>query len=132
MQIFYKQLGLVTFLSGAGLLGSDLLGLTHIGLPGWMALVFFAGLTTVLTKISLKSSQKGGSRFVTSVMGNTGLRMLLCVVFVVIYWVNANPRDLQFVAYFFILYLFFTVFEIKFLLHKLRSDKKEGLESKSH
>ena len=61
-------------------------------------------------------------------MGGIGLRMLFCVLFIVIYWVAAKERNTYFVLYFFILYLFFTVFEIRFLLTKLRTDKKNDIE----
>ncbi len=129
MSKFYTQLLLITLVCGAILFSSDITGFTHIGFIGWIALVFFALLTTVLTNMSLKSAAKSGSRFVTGVMGGVGLRMMFCVLFVVVYWVTAKERDTFFIIYFFILYLFFTVFEIKFLLHKLRTDKKDGLES---
>ena len=129
MSKFYTQLFLISLVCGAILFISDTTGLTNIGLIGWIALTFFAILTTVLTRLSLKSAAKSGSRFVTGVMGGVGLRMMFCVLFVVIYWVTAKERNTFFIIYFFILYLFFTVFEIKFLLHKLRTDKKDGLES---
>lgn len=129
MSKFYTQLFLITLICGAILFISDVIGFTHIGFIGWMALAFFAILTTILTRMSLRSAAKSGSRFVTGVMGGVGLRMMFCVLFVVIYWVTAKERNTFFIVYFFILYLFFTVFEIKFLLHKLRTDKKDGLES---
>lgn len=127
MSKFYTQLLLVSLICGAILFISDLTGFTHIGLIGWLALLFFALLTILLTNMSLKAAAKSGSRFVSSIMGGVGLRMMCCILFIVIYWVTAKQRDTFFVIYFFILYLFFTVFEIQFLLHKLRVDKKDGL-----
>jgi hypothetical protein len=124
MSKFYFQLLLLTLFCGAILLISDVFKFTHIGWIGWLALVFFVLLTIFLTKMSLKAANKSGSGFVNSVMSGIGLRMLLCILFVAIYWVTTNKRDSFFVIYFFILYLFFTGFEIRFLLHKLRTDKK--------
>ncbi len=132
MSKFYTQLSIITLICGAILLISDATGFTHIGLIGWIALGFFALLTSVLTHMSLKSAAKSGSRFVTGVMGGVGLRMLFCVLFVIIYWVTTKERNTFFIIYFFILYLFFTVFEIMFLLSKLRTDKKNGIESKTN
>lgn len=132
MSKFYTQLLLLTLICGAILFISDFTGFTHIGLIGWLALAFFVLLTIILTNMSLRTAAKSGSRFVTGVMGGVGLRMLVCVLFVVIYWVTAKERDTFFIIYFFILYLFFTVFEIMFLLSKLRTDKKNGIESKTN
>ncbi|MFM9945826.1 MAG: hypothetical protein ACKVQB_11410 [Bacteroidia bacterium] len=132
MSKFYTQLFLITLICGAILFISDVTGFTHIGLIGWIALAFFAILTTVLTNMSLRSAAKSDSRFVTGVMGGVGLRMMFCVLFVIIYWVTAKERNTFFIIYFFILYLFFTVFEIKFLLSKLRPDNKNGIESQTN
>ncbi len=129
MSKFYTQLILVVLICAGLLFISDLSGFTSIGLIGYAAVAFFALLTTLLANLQLKAADKSGSRFITGVMGGVGLRMLFCVLFVVIYWVTAKERNTFFIIYFFILYLFFTVFEIKFLLHKLRTDKKDGLES---
>ena len=132
MSKFYTQLFLITLICGAILFISDVTGFTHIGIIGWIALGFFAILTTILTNMSLRSAAKSGSRFVTGVMGGVGLRMMFCVLFVIIYWVTAKERNTFFIIYFFILYLFFTVFEIKFLLSKLRPDNKNGIESQTN
>lgn len=129
MPEFYRKLAILTSICGVLLLGSDLSGLTSIGSIGWFALLFFVVLTIVLTKVALNAGKISNSRFITSIMGATGIRMFFCIVFIIFYWVVAGKRDQYFIFYFFILYLFFTMFEITFLVHKLRADKKDGLES---
>jgi len=129
---FYKGLSLITIFCGALLLGGDLSGITHIGLIGWLALAFFVVLTITITNMTLQAGEKSPSRFITSIMGSVGIRMLVCVMFVLIYWVVVKNRDKFFIIYFFTLYLFFTVFEIMYLVSKLRTDKKNGLESKTN
>jgi len=129
MPEFYRKLLILTAICGALLLGFDLSGLTNIGSIGWIALLFFVLLTIVLTNYSLKAGKISDSRFITSIMGATGIRMLFCIIFIIFYWVVAGKRDQYFIFYFFILYLFFTMFEITFLVHKLRADKKDGLKS---
>jgi len=127
MSKFYTQISLLTILCGGALFISDKLAFTHIGWIGYIALLFFALLTTILTNFSIHHKPKNNSRFVTGILGSTGLRMFLCIVFIFIYWLKTSERDMYFVLYFFILYLFYTMFEINFIVHKLRADKKNGI-----
>ncbi|MCC6722329.1 MAG: hypothetical protein IT243_09005 [Bacteroidia bacterium] len=96
--------------------------ITKIGNVGWIALLYYVLLTILFTNIALKTRNKSNSRFVTTIMGLTGLRLFLCIIFIIIYRFVQGKTDLNFIFYFFILYLFYTVFEIKNLLYKLRAD----------
>lgn len=132
MTDYYKKITLLTLVSGIVLWVSDFTGFTNIGWIGWVALLFFVVITLWLTGMALKAGRKNNSGFVTGIMASTGIRMFLCLMFILGYWVIAGKRDLFFILYFFILYLFFTMFEIIFLVYKLRPDKKDGLESKTN
>ncbi|MCB9252239.1 MAG: hypothetical protein H6605_07205 [Flavobacteriales bacterium] len=132
MSAYHKKLIQLTFICAGILFVADASGKTSIGWIGWVALGFFVLLTLALNSLSMKAKEKNNSRFVTGMMGTTGLRMLSCIIFILIYWILAGKRDLYFIGYFFILYLFFTMFEILFLVHKLRADKKDEVKSETN
>lgn len=110
----------------------EFFAITHMGGIAWGALAFFAIMTYFLTSREVNAKDKSNSRFVSSSMGIMGIRMFLCVIFVMVYWLVAGKRDYMFIVYFFILYLFFTMFEIVYLIYKLRADKKDGQDSKTN
>lgn len=124
MRNFYLILLIITVFVGVSFYVIEKQDITQIGNIGWFAILFYNFLTIIFTNMALKSGNKSNSRFVTSIMGLTGLRMFLCIIFIVIYRFTQGKTDLDFIFYFFILYLFYTVFEIKYLLYKLRADKK--------
>ena len=124
MKKFYTTLTLITALCGISFFVCEKFKFTEIGNYGWYALIFYVILTVLFTNYAIKSGNKSNSRFVTNIMGITGLRMFLCIIFIILYRVAEGKTDLNFIIYFFILYLFYTVFEIQFLLYKLRADKK--------
>jgi hypothetical protein len=129
---FYTNLLILTATCAGILAAADMSGYTHIGMPGWLALLFFFLLTVIMVNMTIRAEAKSNSRFVTGTMGTKGLRMLLCILFIVVYLVTTPKRDVYFIVYFFILYLFFTMFEIVYLIYKLRADKKDGQDSKTN
>lgn len=124
MRNFYLILLIITVFVGVSFYIIEKQNITQIGNIGWFVILFYTFLTIIFTNMTLKSGKKSNSRFITSIMGLTGLRMFLCIIFIVIFRFTQGKTDLDFIFYFFILYLFYTVFEIKYLLYKLRADKK--------
>ncbi|NUM32659.1 MAG: hypothetical protein HUU47_10110 [Bacteroidetes bacterium] len=125
MKNFYIILFVITAFLGASFLILEKLQVTQIGNAGWYSLIFYVFLTIILTNYAIKSGNRSNSLFVSSIMAITGLRMFLCIIFIVINRYFTGKTDLNFIIYFFILYLFYTLFEIQFLLYKLRTDKKD-------
>jgi uncharacterized membrane protein len=65
--------------------------------------------------------------FITIFLGTLGIRMLLSLAFLLLYLLFSTKKELPFISYYLLLYLFFAGFEIYLLLSKLRADsKKEG------
>jgi amino acid permease len=72
---------------------------------------------------------KSNSQFFAGIMGSIGIRMLLCVVFLAIYLMVSDLKSNEFVVYYLILYLFYTIFEIYQLVSKLRHEKETKVDN---
>jgi len=81
----------------------------------WVPTIFFAlttwGIHAVLTK-----GDKNSKEFVFKTLALTMARLLVCLVFVLIYSRIDKAGALAFACHFMIQYLIFTIFEISFLL----------------
>jgi|TARA_B110000879_G_C11171620_1_gene513843 peptidoglycan/LPS O-acetylase OafA/YrhL len=95
----------------------------------WGALGFYlvAGLVIGLRTQKAVTSDSN-SQFFMGVMGSIGIRMLLCIVFLAIYLMVSDLKAKEFVVYYLILYLFYTIFEISQLVSKLRPEKSSILD----
>lgn len=96
----------------------------------WGALGFylFAGVF-IGWRTQKAVTSESNSRFFTGVMGSIGLRMLLCIVFLAIYLMVSELKAKEFIVYYLILYLFYTIFEISQLVSKLRPEKSSSLDN---
>jgi hypothetical protein len=96
----------------------------------WGALLFYfvAGLIIGMRTQKAVSSESN-SQFFTGVMGGTGLRMLISLLFIGTYLITSNLKTNQFILYFLFLYLFFTIFEIYQLVRKLRPEKESKVDN---
>ena len=96
----------------------------------WGALGFYLLAGIVIGMRTQKAvTSDSNSRFFTGVMGSTGLRMLLCIVFLAIYLMVSDLKSREFIVYYLILYLFYTMFEISQLVSKLRPEKRSSLDN---
>ncbi len=90
----------------------------------WGALLFYFVAGLLIGKRTQKAvTSESNSRFFTGVMGGTGLRMLLTVLYIVAYLVLSEFKATEFIVYYLILYLVFTIFEIRELVSLLRNSK---------
>ena len=94
----------------------------------WGALIFYIVLGLGIGWITQRSVNSSNSAFFRGVMGATGLRMILCVLFLAIYLIISDIKAKEFIVYYLILYLFFTIFEIYQLVSKLRAEKRSNLD----
>jgi peptidoglycan/LPS O-acetylase OafA/YrhL len=96
----------------------------------WASLSYYFVLGLVIGWKSQKAVlSKSNSRFFAGVMGSIGIRMLLCVVFLAIYLMISDLKSNEFVVYYLILYLFYTIFEIYQLVSKLRLEKETKVDN---
>jgi peptidoglycan/LPS O-acetylase OafA/YrhL len=110
-------------------------GYLYIFEPGedmwfWASLSYYFVLGVVIGWKSQKAVlSKSNSRFFAGVMGSIGIRMLFCVVFLAIYLMVSDLKSNEFVVYYLILYLFYTIFEIYQLVSKLRPEKETKVDN---
>lgn len=96
----------------------------------WGALIFYAIAGILIGWRSHKAVvSESNSAFFTGVMGGTGLRMLFSIVFLAIYLFISEIKATSFIVYYLFLYLFYTIFEISQLVHKLRAEKQTKVDS---
>ncbi len=96
----------------------------------WASLSYYFVLGIVIGWKSQKAVlSKSNSRFFAGVMGSIGIRMLFCVVFLAIYLMVSDLKSNEFVVYYLILYLFYTIFEIYQLVSKLRPEKETKVDN---
>jgi len=96
----------------------------------WASLSYYFVLGVLIGWKSQKAVlSKSNSRFFVGVMGSIGIRMLLCVVFLAIYLMVSDLKSNEFVVYYLILYLFYTIFEIYQLVSKLRPEKETKVDN---
>ena len=96
----------------------------------WASLSYYFVLGVLIGWKSQKAVlSKSNSRFFVGVMGSIGIRMLLCVIFLAIYLMVSDLKSNEFVVYYLILYLFYTIFEIYQLVSKLRPEKETKVDN---
>ncbi|MFY9280987.1 MAG: hypothetical protein WBK38_05380 [Bacteroidia bacterium] len=96
----------------------------------WAALLFYFITGLVIGIRTQKAvTSESNSQFFTGVMGGTGLRMLISLLFIGTYLITSNLKSNQFIIYFLFLYLFFTIFEISQLIYRLRAEKRRSIDN---
>lgn len=130
---FYLQLVILTFVLFVPLaLMKYGLDLYSQGNTIWFSLAFFTLLTIVSYQYTMSANKLKNSKFVTRFFVTTGIRIILCAIFLAIYLIISENRDKVFVVTFMILYLFYTMFEIYHLVTKLRPEKNSQVDSSNH
>jgi hypothetical protein len=82
----------------------------------WFSLLFFFLVTIITGYIGFRSLEKSPHAFVASVNGIVFLKLAFSVGFVVSYLLIAKPGKPDFIISFFILYVIYTVFEVRQLI----------------
>ncbi len=85
----------------------------------WMPTLFF-GFSTLSINSFITKGDNSSKEFVFKTLAISMARLLLCMIFVFIYSLINKPQALAFTCHFMIQYLFFTVFEIYFLLQFIK------------
>jgi len=88
----------------------------------WLPTLFFV-LTTLGINYVLTRSEKESKEFIFKTLALSMARLLLCMVFMLIYSLVNKPQALAFACHFMIQYIIFTVFEISFLLKYIKTAK---------
>ncbi len=86
----------------------------------WLIFGFMSGLTLLVVASILIIRQMYPTMFSEAFLGATTFKILVCLVFVVVFLKNNKVDKTIFVSDFFYIYLLNTVFEIYILLRTLR------------
>jgi hypothetical protein len=78
--------------------------------------IFFIVITGMLHYFFIKNLEKKPQQFVTAFLGLTGLKLLLYIMVIVIYFLTNKKDAVSFILSFLFFYLVFTAFEIYSLL----------------
>ena len=97
----------------------------------WISLAFFFMLTIITGYLGFRSIEKNAYGFVSNVNGMVMLKLFFCVAFVVTWLLIAKPGKPDFVIPFFILYVIFTVFEIRQLVMAQKRQSQQQKLSKN-
>jgi hypothetical protein len=94
----------------------------------WMSLGFFFIITLLTGYMGFRGLEKSAHGFVASVNGMVVLKLFLSAAFIVVYVVFTHPDGPAFVVSFFVLYVIFTVFEIRELVlaQKIKQQQQHG------
>ena len=116
-------------------------GLTQIELLApysnfaWISLLFFTILTAIVYAMYDKGAlAKSNAVFMSMVFGAFGVKMMVSVIFLIIYFFAAGRPALWFVLPFFLHYMVYTALETIFVVKKLNKNKdiwKEQKESEA-
>lgn len=89
----------------------------------YLFFAFFASITYAAFQISMAGIKKGGENAILFLLGGITIKLLLTMVFALIYVYSHKVGKLQFLSNFFILYFIYSTFEIYTLLYNLRAQK---------
>lgn len=81
-----------------------------IALP--FLLAFFLGISIISYMILQKKAVENPRKFITGFLAHTGIRMMIYLAIIVTYALLNRDDAVNFIIGFFILYIFFTFFEV--------------------
>jgi hypothetical protein len=92
----------------------------------WIFYGFFYAITILITGLTAFGMHRSNMESVFFILGGVVFKMLLSMIFALVYLLNYKVDKLMFAASFFSIYILFTSFEIYILLTNLRDQKKFG------
>jgi hypothetical protein len=99
----------------------------------WSALLFFFVLTIITGYMGFRSLEKSPHGFVASVNGIVLLKLAMSIAFIVACLLIAKPDKPNFIISFFILYIIYTVFEVRqFIIVQKRKIQQEKLSQNAN
>jgi hypothetical protein len=111
-------------LSGAAFIVSRVIPADLIRPHFYLIVIYFFALT-IIFYFGLISSLKGRpQQFVRFFMGATTLKLFVHIAVVVIFSLLNRPEAIHFILSFFVLYILFTIYEVRFALKLNRSTVK--------
>jgi len=89
-------------------------------------LVFFAAVTLIVHKLILKGLEKRQSKFVNYFMLTTFIKMFFFLFVMIIYALINRDDAIRFIVIYFILYLFYTVFDVVSIFQTIKKSETKG------
>lgn len=86
----------------------------------WIILGYFAGLTAIIHLLLLKASARGNQPFIRTHMAATAIKLLLTVVFALVFVLFNKEIAVSFLLSFIVMYVAFALFEAVVLTRQLK------------
>ena len=84
-------------------------------------IIFFLLIAIIFHTIIVRLSKRNIARFSSYYMLSTTVKLLTYIVFIVIYLLSNRQHAIPFVVYFFVLYVFYTAFEVILVLPEIKN-----------
>lgn len=88
--------------------------------------IYFYIITLGFHGYIVRASKRSFNKFTPRYLGATGIKMLIYMISVGIYLIIDSTEVVQFLVSFFILYLFFTIFEVRAVLNFLKKNQSNS------
>ena len=115
LQFFIVCIGALLFSYGLSQIPNRYFNTCHF----WIPTIFFA-LSTIGANTLLTNGDKKSKEFVFKTLAISMARLLVCMIFVFVYFLINKTDALAFTCHFMIQYLIFTIFEISFLIKYIK------------
>jgi hypothetical protein len=86
----------------------------------WIPSLFF-GLTTLIVNVIIKKSEKNTKEFIFKLLIISMSRLLLCMVFILVYSLIFKTNTLAFAVHFMIQYFLFTIYEVSYMIKFIKN-----------
>lgn len=125
--IFYKQLTIVSIITGLILVGFSFIPQLQSTVAfGWIYAAFMIVWSIVMYTVGQKAAlDTNKNKFTNVIMGATMGKLFLSVAVIIAYFLIFKPDSKFFLISFFAVYILFTIFETRFMLQLSKTPTKD-------
>ena len=87
----------------------------------WVPTIFFV-IATLIVNFIIVNSEKNTKEFIFKLLVISMARLLLCMVFILVYSLIFKTNTLAFAVHFMLQYLLFTIYEIRYIIKFIKSN----------
>lgn len=123
---FVRSISILALVLGLGMLFfNQFQSKWNLGWLSWISLLYYYLLSLVIYLVSASGIKKDNKTFITRVYSSIGLRFVFSLGPIFIYLLFSPVKEMSFIISYLLFYLFFTAFEIYFLVVNLRPDSTQ-------
>jgi hypothetical protein len=87
----------------------------------WVPTVFFS-ITTLIVNLIVQNSEKNTKEFIFKLLIISMARLLLCMVFILVYSLLFKTNTLAFAVHFMLQYFLFTIYEVSYMIKFIKAN----------